>query len=277
MIEVHPYADRFPMLPADELQALADDIAANGQIHPIVLWTNPETGEQLLIDGRNRRAACELVDVEPKTEVFEGDPYIFIRSANNRRRQMTAGQQVAADAFALIDQGLRVNNRWKRGAITATGNSDSQRMTEAGVIWDEDPSMLQKVLAGSITLPAAYDDINKKRTARQQDEARWKTLETQAPDLLRLVTENKLTFTDAWNAYEGRIKKDRERHEADVKRYKSTAEAIRSLSSITGDWMQNYDDCSDDELLGSERYFTTDRLLEARTQLDLIIDWSKQR
>ncbi len=211
-MQVHPYADRFPMLPADELQALADDIKASGQIHPITLWRDPETGEELLIDGRNRRAACAMVRIEPKSETFEGDPYAFIRSANNRRRQMSAGQQAAADAFALFDQGLRINGRWKRGAISGTG--DMQRMAEAGVILDEDPGLLQKVLAGSITLPAAYDDVNKKRVERAEEELQRTTIADGAHDLLGMITEGNLTLSEAWAAYQERTRKERERQEA---------------------------------------------------------------
>ena len=33
----HPLADRFPMLPADELERLAEDIAENGLQQPIVV------------------------------------------------------------------------------------------------------------------------------------------------------------------------------------------------------------------------------------------------
>jgi ParB-like chromosome segregation protein Spo0J len=33
---VHPYADAFPMMSDDALDALADDIKANGLRHPII-------------------------------------------------------------------------------------------------------------------------------------------------------------------------------------------------------------------------------------------------
>ena len=35
--EIHPLADLYPLLPADELAALAEDIKANGQEAPILL------------------------------------------------------------------------------------------------------------------------------------------------------------------------------------------------------------------------------------------------
>ena len=46
--EPHPIADLFPMLSDDELQELADDIAANGLNNPVVLL------DRKIIDGRNK-------------------------------------------------------------------------------------------------------------------------------------------------------------------------------------------------------------------------------
>ena len=46
---VHPYADKFPMLPESELQELAESILQNGLRQPIVL-----TEDGLILDGRNR-------------------------------------------------------------------------------------------------------------------------------------------------------------------------------------------------------------------------------
>ena len=48
---VHPYADKFPMLPEPELAELAESIRANGLRNPIVL-----TPDGLILDGRNRAA-----------------------------------------------------------------------------------------------------------------------------------------------------------------------------------------------------------------------------
>ena len=63
---VHPYADKFPMLPEPELAELAESIRANGLRNPIVL-----TPDGLILDGRNRAAACERVGVDPDTTDWE--------------------------------------------------------------------------------------------------------------------------------------------------------------------------------------------------------------
>ena len=88
----HPAAELFPMLDAEELRELADDIAANGLHEPVWLWDDPDRGT-VLLDGRNRLAACALVGVTPATRTYLGnDPIAFVVSENVRRRHLTAGQ-----------------------------------------------------------------------------------------------------------------------------------------------------------------------------------------
>jgi hypothetical protein len=90
-LAVHPAADIFPMLSADELQELAADIAENGLKVPIVL---DHTGK-VLVDGRNRLKACEIAQVEPQFETLpEGaDPVPVIVGMNINRWHLTKGQK----------------------------------------------------------------------------------------------------------------------------------------------------------------------------------------
>lgn len=75
--KVHPSADVFPMMPDDELDALAADIKANGLREPIAFWgVNKGTPqfERLLCDGRNRGgdgAGWHPGIVEPQ-DVYQG-------------------------------------------------------------------------------------------------------------------------------------------------------------------------------------------------------------
>ena len=89
-LRVHPVADLFPMLPRDELLDLADSIKREGLINPCVCR------DGVLLDGRNRIAACKLVGVEPRFVEYEGDsPVSFIVSANLARRHLDKGQKIA--------------------------------------------------------------------------------------------------------------------------------------------------------------------------------------
>ena len=100
----HPYAYLFPMLEEPELQELADDIAANGQHHPVII-----DDKGLILDGRNRAVACALAQVEPATKVFKGDDaekLAFVLSVNLHRRHLdTAQRAMVAEKLAGLKQG----------------------------------------------------------------------------------------------------------------------------------------------------------------------------
>jgi ParB-like chromosome segregation protein Spo0J len=99
--KVHPAADVFPMLPDEELDALAEDIKAHGIRVPIGFFTkfdgNGKVIENWLIDGRNRLAAAERAGIDPsdipEAQVHCSDPVSWIISLNIRRRHLTKQQQ----------------------------------------------------------------------------------------------------------------------------------------------------------------------------------------
>lgn len=100
--EVHPAADVFPMLNDEQLKALADDIQQNGQNEPIIVWNN------LIVDGRNRLKACEMIDVEPRVAELneDTDPVAYAISANIHRRHLDVGQRaIIAAKLATMKRG----------------------------------------------------------------------------------------------------------------------------------------------------------------------------
>jgi hypothetical protein len=100
--EAHPAADLFPMMTDAELDDLATDIRANGQLETIRRY------EGKILDGRNRYRACERVGITPKIgPVFMADgqtPTEWVISKNLKRRHLTTGQRamVATKAEAMI-------------------------------------------------------------------------------------------------------------------------------------------------------------------------------
>lgn len=84
--EVHEAANIFPN-ESETIQALADDIEANGQLVPIELYHGK------IIDGRRRYQACMLKGIEPRfKDVCPDDPVSYVLSLNLHRRQLTASQ-----------------------------------------------------------------------------------------------------------------------------------------------------------------------------------------
>jgi len=97
---IHPYAEMFPMLSAENLRVLADDIDVNGQREPIVLCDGK------ILDGRNRAAAMDMLaaeqpevewspEYEDMTQLFEftGDALEYVVSKNLHRRHLTTQQR----------------------------------------------------------------------------------------------------------------------------------------------------------------------------------------
>lgn len=215
--EIHPFADRFPMLVDEDLADLVDDIRENGLLQPIVL--DPSG---VLLDGRNRLAACEQAEVEPEFVVHEGDPFALIVSANVRRRQMTPGQQAVATGIALAARGMRENGRWKHGVVKETMDQytvSNNALAWAGVVLDWDTEhgsdLATQVLTGALVLKDAYRTVKAQQVAiaeaeavrdrarKQADEqaeldrATFNTLRRSHPDIAELVRLEKLTLPEA--------------------------------------------------------------------------------
>ena len=107
---VHPVASLFPMIDDDALNALAEDIKKNGQREPIIVAYLDEAmiDEPVVIDGRNRHAACKLAGIEPEFKFVmslndrELSPQViadWIISHNLHRRHLTTSQK------AMVGQG----------------------------------------------------------------------------------------------------------------------------------------------------------------------------
>src|SRR5262245_47169822 len=114
-LPVHPAADMFPMLGDAELHELAEDIKANGLHEPVWLWKDPDRGP-VLLDGRNRVAACAMVGAAAHSQYYQGsDPVAFVVSMNMRRRHLTPDQR------AELVVKLRADGMSVRTIAEATG------------------------------------------------------------------------------------------------------------------------------------------------------------
>src|SRR5262245_50145625 len=92
-MKAHPISQILPEINTADLQALAENIATEGQKEDIVLY------EGQILDGRSRFAACKLKKLEPRTREFGSrktdgeDPLRFVVSENVHRRHLTDEQR----------------------------------------------------------------------------------------------------------------------------------------------------------------------------------------
>src|SRR6516165_8635447 len=64
-LPIHPAAELFPRMSADELRALGEDVVKNGLKSPIVLWRPDSRSLPSLLDGISRLDAIEIAASSP--------------------------------------------------------------------------------------------------------------------------------------------------------------------------------------------------------------------
>lgn len=239
MGEVHPLAARWPMLPDDELAALAQDIADNGQVEPITL-----DAAARLVDGRNRLAACAIAEVEPRFivhEALESDAATaeFINAKNAQRRNVSTGQKAMSVAEQLATQGKRKDGRWQRGSVITDirNNSDKRTwidaMRLAGIVIDHAPNLADQVIGGQITLNDAATQAetirDEKALEAKQAEERTEQLTKMReyrPDIGIKVDNGSLSEDDALKIVADELAKEQKAKDDAIKWAKKLAAAL---------------------------------------------------
>lgn len=173
--EIHPAANLFPMLGALALADLAADIKANGLREPVIIWKG------LVLDGRNRLAACKLADVPPTFAALAlcPDPVAYVLSANLHRRHLTDDDRALCAAqmkahyqgktSAAHAEGVKAGGRGKVKTLAANAVrvSDSRWYDIAGQDWKVSAGAVQRadgILAQRDTLPELHDAVKVERT-----------------------------------------------------------------------------------------------------------------
>lgn len=194
MIPVHPIAALFPMMPDDELAALAEDIKTNGLRQPLVLDPDGQ-----LLDGRNRLAACEAAGVEPRFETYDGDPIAFIWSLNDRRRHMNKGQR--AMVAAMADPDGHQGRQQPHALVHEVGLT---WLSRARVVLHYAKELAPQVRDADMSLSDAYEVARRNKDATESAETVSARLRDEAPDLASLVAEDQLKLSEALAAAEQR-------------------------------------------------------------------------
>jgi hypothetical protein len=169
--EFHEYANIFPLLEGNELEALRADIDANGQINKIILHQGK------ILDGRNRYAVCGMLAIEPETIEYPGDdPLGLVLSQNLRRRHLDASQRaMIAEKLANMQHGgTRQNEAGSKAQICALPSApvisrakaakllavSERQVDNAAQLRREAPSkIIEQVEQGEKTIHAALKEI----------------------------------------------------------------------------------------------------------------------
>lgn len=174
-MKYHPYANLFPLMEGAELKSLADDIKINGLRSPII------TFEDKILDGRNRLAACKMMDIEPHfREHKHGDPLAFVISANLSRRHLTESQRAAVAAeLANLSNGetkktSSANLPTSQGEAAKMLNVSTRSVGAASKVKTEAPEKFTEVQAGTKTVNRAVSEIKAKEEKKpKQGRETW--------------------------------------------------------------------------------------------------------
>ncbi|MGW3556425.1 plasmid replication/partition related protein [Streptomyces sp. NPDC000963] len=187
------------MLGKDELLDLAESIKKEGLRKAIVL-----DSDGVLLDGRNRLAACKIAVVEPRFTTYTGDnPRAFILSSNIYRRHLSKGQQAMITAMACSVSGHSLRDLAKTHSLSRT------RLSAANVVLAYSPDLAEQVRVGTFPLDAAYDIAREHKAKAAVLQEKRDRLREQAPDLAQLVTEGHLTLGEAIATLEERQEDNR--------------------------------------------------------------------
>lgn len=231
-LPVHPAAEVFPMLEDEELQELAADIAENGLHEPLVI--GEVDGKKMLVDGRNRRRACELAKVEPTVRELNGeDPTAFVISANIHRRHLTVGQR--AMSIAKIYPEAPPKRKADPALTSASGHQISRaRISESRFILKVLPLKAAEVLAGRATLTEVYELAKAAQKESLNADSQKARLKTAAPDLWELVDAGKLPINEAAGAFITRQQKiEEEKHQKRLSLFSCLRDGLASLSAFS--------------------------------------------
>lgn len=225
-------ADVFPLMSDEELQELAADIKENGLHEPLVIadvQTNDGEIVVVLVDGRNRRAACKIVGVEPQIRKLNGeDPNAYVLSANIHRRHMTKGQRAMAVAMIYPEP---KRGRGHRDPAKDTETVSFTRINQARIILSYSRPLADSVLAGIKPLDAAYKEAQAAKQAQMGESARMERLRAEASDLADLVTEERMSLSEAIAAND---KRQSERAERIKQANDAAARLWRDISNCLG-------------------------------------------
>ena len=182
---------------------------------------------KVLVDGRNRLAACKLAKVDPVFDRLPAgrDPLSYIATVNLIRRNLTKGQKAMATAMIYPEPDER--GRGKKSIATKsaeTAGFSQRRLNVAREVLRYSRPLAESVLKGITTLDDALAKVKAEQQYQSSDESKLARLQKSAPDLAEQVNEERLKINEAIAALQAR--------EQEIKRV--CEDARRAAQDIVG-------------------------------------------
>ena len=142
-------------------------------------------GEEMLVDGRNRLAACKIVGVEPTTRHLNGeDPTDFVFSQNITRRHLAKGERAILTAmmYPQPEKAHRGKKTENTGKLLENKTFSGAMLSQARTVLRYLPETAKAVLAGK-PLGEAYEEALAVKASNESEGAKIERLKADAPDL----------------------------------------------------------------------------------------------
>lgn len=159
-MQFHPAAEIFPMMAGADFEGLVADILDNGQREAIVIHNG------MILDGRNRYKACQMLDIEPVLVPWDekGSIESFVISKNLRRRHLNESQRaMIAKKLAKLKVGDNQHSKEDR-QICRTSQEEAAKLLHvsprsvrhAAIVQEQAaPEMVAAVERGEIPVSTA--------------------------------------------------------------------------------------------------------------------------
>ena len=193
VVSFHEYANLFPMLEGDALDALREDIRLHGVREPVVFLGSA------ILDGRNRYMCARDLGIEyPRVEFAGDDPLSFVISHNLHRRHLTESQRASIAArVANMPRGHRTDRQPSANLreVEPQLSLSEQAMPRPPLTSTADAARLLNVSERSVTTAKKVHDAAPPEVSRAVDEGRMSvSLAAQVADL---PTEDQEAVTSA--------------------------------------------------------------------------------
>lgn len=179
----HEYANLFPMLQGEALDALREDIREHGVREPVVFH------DGAILDGRNRYMCARDLGIEyPCVEFGGDDPLAFVISHNLHRRHLTESQR-ASIAARVANMPRGTNQHARASANLPTHNEPGLSLSEQAaakppLTSNADAADMLNVSERSVRSARKVHDTAPPEVSRAVDEGRMSvSLASQVADL----------------------------------------------------------------------------------------------
>lgn len=207
--EVHPFADKFPLIAGDEFDELVADIKANGQREPVLLSHDG----RMLVDGRNRYRACEAAGCAPKVTRLSADYdeakiLSLIVSANVERRHLDKGQRafLALDYEAAYAKAAKLAEAARKSTSISSEPATNTKVTPADLPESPSPTPTAPATTRGSAVPSSTPSPRERESRERAAKAvgasgrgvqQAKAVQRDTPDLAEKVRSGKMALDAA--------------------------------------------------------------------------------